>query len=168
MEFFGIGMGEFVALVVLATLFFGPEKLPDFARKAARVVNYLRNIANDATTQLKSELGPEYQDLTLSDLNPKTFLQKTLLNDVQDDLDEIKSELQGVRTDLASANQDVIQAGNSAREAARDTDSGVAAANAGAAAALANVAGSLSDVQDKLELAGSAVAGQVPFDAEAT
>lgn len=99
---FDIGAGEIMALIVLAVIMFGPDKIPGFARKAARVVRYLRGVANQATDQLKSELGPEYADLTLNDLNPKTFLQKHLLNDVQDDLDDIKAELTGVKQDLAS------------------------------------------------------------------
>ncbi len=65
---------EIVILVILAVIIFGPEKLPGLARKAARVFNYVRNIANDAQGKLREELGPEFADLNLADLNPKSLV----------------------------------------------------------------------------------------------
>ncbi|HEY3409695.1 MAG TPA: sec-independent translocase, partial [Propionicimonas sp.] len=76
-------VSEILILGVLAVIIFGPEKLPEVARKAARVLNYLRNIANDAQGRLRQELGPEFADLELADLNPRAFVQKNLLDPVQ-------------------------------------------------------------------------------------
>ena len=97
---FGIDAGEIMMLVVLGVIMFGPEKIPEMSRKAARVVHYLRNVANQATDQIKGELGPEYADLTIDDLNPKKFIQKHLLDDVQGDINDIKGELMGVKTEV--------------------------------------------------------------------
>lgn len=71
---------------------FGPEKLPQFSRKAARVFVYLRDIANNAKNTLSTELGPEYADLELKDLNPKAFIAKQLQNEVAL-IDEAKREI---------------------------------------------------------------------------
>ncbi len=79
--------GEILLLVVLAVIIFGPEKLPDLARKAARVVNYLRGIANDARGQLR-EYAPELADLQLADLNPRTFGARLLGPGTVDELAE--------------------------------------------------------------------------------
>lgn len=109
---FGIGGWELGWLIVLAIVLTPPEKIPELSRKAARVVWFLRNIANDATAQLRSELGPEYADLQLSDLHPKTFVQKHLLNDVQAELDSMRAEIDDIRDDLtleAKAAGDVIR-----------------------------------------------------------
>ena len=92
MSFFGIGLPELGMLLLLGTVLFGPEKIPEYSRKAARVVNFLRNIANQAQDQLRSELGPEYADLELKDLNPKTLVQKHVLDAIQGDLDEIRDD----------------------------------------------------------------------------
>ncbi len=109
-EFLGIGWGELMLLLVLAVIFFGPEKLPEISRKAARLIYTVRVFANQATRQLKQELGPEYKDLTLADLNPKTFVQKILLADMQDDLNDIKKELDGVKTELTGSIGDMKSA----------------------------------------------------------
>lgn len=87
---------EIVMLLLLAIVIFGPEKLPDLARKTARVFRYVQTIANDARGQLRQELGPEFADLKLSDLNPRTMLSKNLLGA------ELEGELRGVADDLRS------------------------------------------------------------------
>lgn len=97
---FGIGGWELGWLVVLAIMLTPPEKIPELSRKAARLLFFLRNIANDATSQLRNELGPEYADLELSDLHPKTFVQKHLLNDIQDELDSMRTDIADIRDDL--------------------------------------------------------------------
>lgn len=86
--------GEIVILVVLAVIIFGPEKLPDLARKAGRVVNYLRNIANDAKGQLQQELGTDLSDLDLSDLNPRTLVQKHVFGPVSEATRPVRDELE--------------------------------------------------------------------------
>ncbi len=95
-------------LVFLAVLMFGPEKLPGFARKAGRVVRYLNTIANDAKGQLRAELGPEWDDVRLSDLNPKTFVQRHLLD--SNEVAEVRSALQESRAALESSTQEASTA----------------------------------------------------------
>lgn len=114
-EFLGIGWGELMLLLVLAVIFFGPEKLPEISRKAARVIHMVRLFAYQATSQLKEELGPEYKDLTMADLNPKTFVQKHLLADMQEDLADIKKELDGVKTELTGSVTNINSAGKDVR-----------------------------------------------------
>lgn len=100
-------MGEIAMLLILGVVMFGPEKIPPLARKAARVVHFLRNIANDAQSQLRNELGPEYADLQLTDLHPKNFIRKHLLDDIQEDLDDIKQDMIGIRDDLKAEGRDL-------------------------------------------------------------
>lgn len=84
---------EIVILVILAVIIFGPDKLPGLARKAARVFNYIRNIANDAQGKLREELGPEFANLNLADLNPKSLVASTLLDPVSAEVAEVKQTL---------------------------------------------------------------------------
>ncbi|PKQ31689.1 MAG: translocase [Actinobacteria bacterium HGW-Actinobacteria-2] len=80
---FDINAPEFLMLAAFAVIIFGPEKLPELARKAARLLNYFRNIANDAQGKLRAELGTDLADLNISDLHPKALLASTLLDPVK-------------------------------------------------------------------------------------
>ena len=84
--FFDIGPLELVALAVIAMLVLGPDKLPRYAADAARVLRHVRRIANDAKTEMSRELGPELQDISMADLNPRSLVRKHLLDPV--DLDD--------------------------------------------------------------------------------
>lgn len=112
---FNIDPAELVLLTVLAVVLFGPEKLPAFARKMARIFVYLRDIANNAQTQLRAELGPEFADLKVTDLNPKTFVKKHMSAEIQA-IEDAKRELSGVKQSVAEA---AVVAGAEVSEANR-------------------------------------------------
>jgi sec-independent protein translocase protein TatB len=111
-----INAPEFVLLVVLAIILFGPERLPDLARKAARLIRYVRTMASSAQEQLSKELGPGFEDMDIRDLNPRTFVQKHLLDDVEPIIADVKSEITDVKRTVSSATSDAGDAGNGAKE----------------------------------------------------
>ena len=76
--FFDFGPGEIIGLAVLAMILLGPDKLPTFAVDAARFLKKVRAFASNATNELKENLGPGFEDLKPTDLNPKTFIQKQI------------------------------------------------------------------------------------------
>ena len=76
--FFDIGLGEIFGLAVLAMFLVGPERLPKVAGEAAKWVKKIRELANSATSELKENLGPGFEDLQPKDLNPKTFVKKQI------------------------------------------------------------------------------------------
>ena len=90
---FDISGLEMVVLVVLAILLFGPDKLPKLASDAVRIIRQFREFTQSARADISRELGPEFSDLRLDDLNPRTFVRKnllangSLLDDVRLDLD---------------------------------------------------------------------------------
>jgi len=86
---FDIGIGEFLGLAVVALLVLGPDKLPKFAADAARFIHQVRKMANTAREDVRRELGPELQGISLEDLNPRTALRKHILDplDLDGDLD---------------------------------------------------------------------------------
>ncbi|MBT2230945.1 sec-independent translocase [Nonomuraea sp. NEAU-A123] len=81
---FGLGWLEVGALIVIALLVFGPDKLPQAASQAGKTLRNLRRMANNARDDLRAGLGPEFQNFDPSDLNPKNFVRKHLLEDEDD------------------------------------------------------------------------------------
>jgi sec-independent protein translocase protein TatB len=82
---FGIGLPEMMVIIVVAVLVFGPDRLPDFARQAGRFVRQLRQFANNARDDIRAELGPEYADFELTDLDPRRAVRKYLEDTWDDD-----------------------------------------------------------------------------------
>ena len=82
---FGIGLPELMVIGIVAVVVFGPERLPEFARQAGRFVRQVRTLAQSAQSQLREELGPEYADLKLSDLDPRQAIRKHILEAMEDD-----------------------------------------------------------------------------------
>jgi sec-independent protein translocase protein TatB len=83
--FGSLGWPEMLTLLVVALLIFGPDKLPADAKDAAQMLRTVRNMAKDARSQIKTELGPEFSDFDLDSLNPRSFVQKNLFGDDDDE-----------------------------------------------------------------------------------
>ena len=79
---FDIGAGEFIALVVIAMIVLGPEKLPRYAAEAARFLQRMRTMASAAREDVRRELGPEFDTISIADLNPRTMVRRHLLDPI--------------------------------------------------------------------------------------
>lgn len=83
--FFDIGAPEFLVLLVAAVFIFGPDKLPDFARQAGRMIRNFRRLATNARADLDRELGTELASMDLKDLSPRTLIQRHVLDVIEED-----------------------------------------------------------------------------------
>lgn len=81
---FGIGFLELAVIAVVAMVAFGPERLPEFARQAAKMLHQARKMAYAARDELRDELGPEYADLDLRDLDPRQIVRKHIMEAMED------------------------------------------------------------------------------------
>ncbi|MCC3772797.1 sec-independent translocase [Streptomyces sp. UNOC14_S4] len=86
-----IGPLELVALVVIAILIFGPDKLPKMIQDVSRTLRKIRQFSENAKQDIRSELGPEFKDFEFEDLNPKTFVRKHVLDKDELGLKEIRN-----------------------------------------------------------------------------
>lgn len=77
---FGVGIPEMAVIALVAALFVGPDRIPDLAKQAAHLVRAVRRFTNDAQESLRTELGPEFKDLELRDLNPKVAIRKHIID----------------------------------------------------------------------------------------
>jgi sec-independent protein translocase protein TatB len=88
---FDIGFGEILVLGILALFVFGPDRLPEVAQKAGKMVRQLRGMATQATEQMREAVGPEFDSLPIEDLkslrdefrglDPRTTLKRSILGD---------------------------------------------------------------------------------------
>ena len=69
---FNIGWGEMLVLVVIGLVVLGPERLPGAIRWTANALRQAREYIGGATSNLREELGPEFDDLR----EPLSELQK--------------------------------------------------------------------------------------------
>jgi sec-independent protein translocase protein TatB len=76
--FFGIGLPELFVLALLGLIVFGPERLPEFAAKAARAVRSLRAMAAKAMADLNVESAAVSK--TLADL--QSITPRAIVSDV--------------------------------------------------------------------------------------
>ncbi|MBI2858642.1 MAG: twin-arginine translocase TatA/TatE family subunit [Chloroflexi bacterium] len=56
MEFFGMGTGEILVILVIALIVFGPDRLVGVARTLGRVVHNVTKAGKDFTRQVEAEL----------------------------------------------------------------------------------------------------------------
>ena len=84
---FDLSITKIAFLAVIGLLIFGPDQLPRMAAQAGRMLRELRRMADNARSELTDGLGPEFQSFEFSDLNPRAFVRKHLLDDL-DDLDD--------------------------------------------------------------------------------
>ena len=84
-----IGALELVALVILAVLIFGPDKLPKLIHDVSGFIRRIRDFSENAKADIRSELGPEFKDFEFEDLNPRNFVRKQLA--ANEDLEEIRN-----------------------------------------------------------------------------
>ncbi|GAA5150375.1 hypothetical protein GCM10023340_27360 [Nocardioides marinquilinus] len=85
---FGVGLPEMAVIALVAVMVFGPDKLPDLAKQAGAILRRLREFANSARDDLRNELGPEFADLELRDLDPRAIVRKHIVEAMEDAGDE--------------------------------------------------------------------------------
>jgi sec-independent protein translocase protein TatB len=86
--FANLGWGEMLVLVIIGLVVLGPERLPGAIRWTAGAVRQARDYVSGATSQLRQDLGPEFEDLRqplselqkLRGMTPRAALTKHLLD----------------------------------------------------------------------------------------
>jgi sec-independent protein translocase protein TatB len=86
--FANVGWGEILVLMVVGLVVLGPERLPGAIRWTSSALRQARDYLSGMTTQLREDMGPEFDDLRepLSELNklrgmtPRAALTKHLFD----------------------------------------------------------------------------------------
>jgi sec-independent protein translocase protein TatB len=86
--FANVGWGEMLLLVVIGLVILGPERLPGAIRWTSNTLRQARDYISGATSQLRDDLGPEFEDFRqplselqkLRGMTPRAALTKHLLD----------------------------------------------------------------------------------------
>ncbi len=68
-----INIWEVIVLAVVGLLVLGPERLPEYAAKLATLVRQVRAMAQNARTQLKEQMGPDFEDVDWRQYDPRQY-----------------------------------------------------------------------------------------------
>lgn len=101
----GVSLPDLAIIAFVAVIMFGPERMPELARSAARLIKNLRQLAAKTQDDLRRELGPEFADLRLTDLDPRQAIRRHVLDGL--DLDLGLAD----RNDQTAESPDTLRAG---------------------------------------------------------
>lgn len=90
MNVFDINGWEFIILLVVALLVIGPERMPEYSAKLARMVKQVRGLADAAKVQLREQMGSEFDDVDWKQYDPRQYdprriVREALMDDGSDD-----------------------------------------------------------------------------------
>lgn len=70
---FNINAPEFLVILVIALVVIGPQRLPEYAETLGRWVRQVRDMATSARENVRSELGPEFDDVDWAKFDPRQY-----------------------------------------------------------------------------------------------
>ncbi len=94
---FGVGLPEFALIALVAVLVFGPDKLPELAKQAGGFLRKAKAFAVSARDELRTELGPDYADMELQDLDPRVIVRRHIVEAMEDAEGDSKPKRRGLR-----------------------------------------------------------------------
>lgn len=70
MEFFGMGMGEILFILVIALIVWGPGKIVNVGKTLGKMMYNLKKATSDLTTQITSEMEEKKTSATVQEEQP--------------------------------------------------------------------------------------------------
>jgi Tat protein translocase TatB subunit len=84
MDFFGIGFGELVLVMLIALIVFGPAKLPEMARTLGKFSRNLKKMSSDFTATVTKEIGLEEERESLKKASSDVKTAMTTQIDIEE------------------------------------------------------------------------------------
>lgn len=97
-----ISGNELLALLVLAAFLIGPERLPEYAAQVAKLVRGVREYVSGARTRIRTELGPEFDDVDWAQFDPRRYDPRRIVRDAL--LEDEKPARRMAPTNVAPSN----------------------------------------------------------------
>ena len=78
---FGLTFDKLLIILVIAVFVIGPDRLPGYAAQLARLVRSLRDLANGAKDRMREEMGPEFDEVDWTKLDPRQYDPRRIIRD---------------------------------------------------------------------------------------
>jgi sec-independent protein translocase protein TatB len=78
---FGLTFEKLLLIALIAVFVLGPERLPEYSAKLARLVRSLRDMANGAKDRLRDEMGPEFDEVDWKKLDPRQYDPRRIIRE---------------------------------------------------------------------------------------
>ncbi len=86
---FGLTFDKLLLIGLLAVFLIGPDRLPMYSQKLARLIRSVRQMAKGAEGRIKDELGEDFDPEAWKKLDPRQYDPRRILRDaITDSADE--------------------------------------------------------------------------------
>jgi sec-independent protein translocase protein TatB len=70
---FGLTFEKLLLIGLIAVFLIGPDRLPVYSAKLARLIRSLRDMASGAKERLREEMGPDFDEVEWKKLDPRQY-----------------------------------------------------------------------------------------------
>ena len=78
---FGLTFDKLLIILVIAVFLIGPDRLPGYAAQLARLTKSLRAMANGAKDRMREEMGPEFDEVDWTKLDPRKYDPRRIIRE---------------------------------------------------------------------------------------
>ena len=100
---FDMNGGELLVILLLAALLLGPDRLPELARSAARLVRRGRDFATGASAQMKDEMGVDLDGVDWRRYDPRQYHPRRIVQNALSDAFNDEDDSPAARRKAGSA-----------------------------------------------------------------
>ncbi len=78
---FGLTFDKLIIILVIAVLLIGPDRLPHYAAQLGRLARGVRDMASGAKDRMREEMGPEFDEIEWSKLDPRQYDPRRIIRE---------------------------------------------------------------------------------------
>lgn len=78
---FGLTADKLIIIAVIAVFLLGPERVPMYTAKLAQLVKNVRNMARDAKSRMRDEMGEDFDDVDWKKLDPRQYDPRRIIRE---------------------------------------------------------------------------------------
>lgn len=159
---FGLTFDKLIIIAVIAVFLVGPDRLPAYAATLARLVKSLRAMADGAKDRMREEMGPEFDEVDWTKLDPRQYDPRRIIREALLD-DPTDAASTGAAAGMVETPQSAASAASAASPASPASAESPESSESPESPALAYVESAYETRQRKLGKARPA-----PYDVEST